>query len=296
MARVSKEKILYGDPDAFAEEMSKMIDDEEWSDIKFLVGDERRVICSHRSMLAARCAVFRAMLSVPPSEGEDPGTPLVLSDISPPIFLSVLEFIYTNSCKLSSEIVSEVLRAAIEFGLDGLRRICVQFMRENMSVDTVCEYIQAALLYEQVDLQGECLGYIEERTEDVFKTNAFREISDEALSFILQSDLLNIDEVEVLSRVKEWAGVNAVASSKSLGDTVEKVIGHVRFPLLDQEYLTLVEKENEVKRYIPVSLISSAWRYHARKEVDSNNPQLCPRRGTVPRESLQPMGLGVSNV
>lgn len=38
-------------------------------------------------------------------------------------------------------------------------------------------------------------------------------------------------------------------------DIARKVIGHVRFSLLDPEYLSLVEKENELKPFIPVSEI-----------------------------------------
>ena len=37
-------------------------------------------------------------------------------------------------------------------------------------------------------------------------------------------------------------------------DVARKVIGHVRFSLLDPEYLSLVEKENELKPFIPVSI------------------------------------------
>jgi len=37
-------------------------------------------------------------------------------------------------------------------------------------------------------------------------------------------------------------------------DVARKVINHVRFSLLDPEYLNLVEKENELKPFIPVSI------------------------------------------
>lgn len=36
-------------------------------------------------------------------------------------------------------------------------------------------------------------------------------------------------------------------------DIARQVINHVRFSLLDPEYLSLVEKENELKPFIPVS-------------------------------------------
>ena len=37
-------------------------------------------------------------------------------------------------------------------------------------------------------------------------------------------------------------------------EVARKVIGHVRFALLDPEYLSIVEKENELKPFIPVSI------------------------------------------
>ena len=38
-------------------------------------------------------------------------------------------------------------------------------MRESVAVDTVCEFVQAALTYQQTTLQEECLAFIEQNTE-----------------------------------------------------------------------------------------------------------------------------------
>ena len=54
-----------------------------------------------------RCEVFRAMLSV--SNGDDDAnSPMILSEIHPNIFLAVLEYIYTNCCSLSTNMVSNI--------------------------------------------------------------------------------------------------------------------------------------------------------------------------------------------
>ena len=57
-----------------------------------------------------RCEVFRAMLSdqkdnVRP-KGDQQDIPLVLADVTPEIFMSLLEFLYTNTCTLNSKNVS----------------------------------------------------------------------------------------------------------------------------------------------------------------------------------------------
>lgn len=45
----------------------------------------------------------------------------------------------------------------------------------------------------------------------VFKSQGFHELSEDALVFILQSDKLQMDEVDILTYVKQWANVNAVS-------------------------------------------------------------------------------------
>lgn len=59
------------------------------------------------TVMSSRCEVFRAMFSVAASE-EDTESPLILSEIRPHIFLAVLEFIYTNCCSLSTNMVRKV--------------------------------------------------------------------------------------------------------------------------------------------------------------------------------------------
>ena len=48
--------------------------------------------------------------------------------------------------------------------------------------------------------------------QGVFKSRTFVEMSEESLSYVLQSDKLKADESEVLNAVKEWSTVNAVSN------------------------------------------------------------------------------------
>lgn len=77
-------------------------------------------------------------------------------------------------------------------------------------------------------------------------------MSEDALSFVLRSDQLNMDEPDILEKVTEWATVNSVVTGASLKEVAKNVIQNVRFALLDPEKLSEVEKENAKKDYIPV--------------------------------------------
>ena len=78
-------------------------------------------------------------------------------------------------------------------------------------------------------------------------------MSEDSLSFVLQSDHLNMDEADILEKVTEWATVNSVVTGAPLKEVAKNVICNVRFALLDTEKLSQVEKENVKKDYIPVS-------------------------------------------
>lgn len=88
---------------------------------------------------------------------------LVLPEVRPTVFLTVLEHIYGNSCKLSQSIVVDVLASAIEYGLEGLVSCCVKYISDP-NVDTVCEAIQAAITYNQEELRDTCMRFIETNT------------------------------------------------------------------------------------------------------------------------------------
>ena len=45
----------------------------------------------------------------------------------------------------------------------------------------------------------------------MFQSTGFNELSEDALSFVLQSDQLRLDEEEILAKVIEWATVNSVS-------------------------------------------------------------------------------------
>lgn len=286
---VSTGDAVYGQPDQFAADMRRIINDAEFSDITFIVGETREKINAHRVILAARCEVFRAMFAEQKAQaaksksqgrGSSEYAPLVLPDVHPNVFLTVLEFIYSNSCSLVQSSVVDVLASAIEYGLDGLADCCSEFITKGLNVESACQSIQAAIAYNQNTLRDDCMDFIEANTAAVFRSSHFAELSHETLAYILQSDRLQVDEAEVLRAVKEWASVNAVVGASSMAETLKGVIEHVRFPLLSASALKRVEEENEREMIIPVRLIAKAWKYQATKEAAPNDPHFKPRAGS----------------
>ncbi|KAL5487219.1 hypothetical protein EMCRGX_G019796 [Ephydatia muelleri] len=189
---------------------------------------------------------------------------------------------------LLSKIHSMTLESKDHYSYEDDRVICVRFMQDTIAYDSVCKFLQAALTYNQSTLQEECLSFIELNTEEVFKSRGFTEMSEDALAFILKSDGLRMDEIDIVEKVTEWA---TVVLGTTLDEAAKNVMIHVRLPLLDLDVLSQQEKENQKKKYIPVVQIAAAWRFHAKKKPDPLDPSTRPRAGTIPRESLRVLGL-----
>ncbi|KAE8609952.1 hypothetical protein XENTR_v10011960 [Xenopus tropicalis] len=259
---------LQRDSTSLSASLRELINNPLFSDVKFIVGKERRVVHAHRCILACRCKVFNGMFShqlqaAKPSHEHQ--VPFVLADIHPDVFLAVMEYLYTNHVTLNNIIALEVLTSAVEYGLNDLRK--------------------AAVTYGQTDLKQKCLAFIERFTEEIIKTQSFRELSDLGLLSILQSDQLSIDEVPLIQAVREWAHVNSVVLEVPVSVVALDVVKGLRLFLLSPEDLTTLEKENMKDELIPESQIAQAWKFHALKKVNEAQSYLFQRRkGTLPRE------------
>ncbi|KAM4722939.1 BTB/POZ domain-containing protein 19 [Rhinophrynus dorsalis] len=280
--------LLQGNGSSLSSALRGLINNPQFSDVTFVVGKERQVVHAHRCILACRCKVFHGMFihqlqAAKPSQ--EMQVPFVLADMDPNVFLAVMEFLYTNSVMLDNVIALDVLTSAVEYGLDDLRKLCVEFISKTLTVEMACEALQAAVTYGQTDMRQRCLAFIERFTQEIIKTQSFRELSDLGLLSILQSDRLTIDEVPLIQAVREWAHVSSVVLDVPVSVVALDAVKELRLFLLSPEELTTLEKENSKDELIPESYIAQAWKFHALKKVSEFQSHLLYRRkGTEPRD------------
>ncbi|XP_033738145.1 BTB/POZ domain-containing protein 19-like [Pecten maximus] len=280
------EKVMKGQILDFAVQMKKLVNNKEHSDIKFLIGPNRKPIYAHRVILSARCAVFKAMFADQAQRGSsgDRDVPFVLSDMSPEVFLALMEFLYTNCVTLTPKIAIDMLATSLEYGLDELRRLSSEYLVENLSVQNAPECLQAAVTYNQDELREHIIVFIDEHTDNVFKSKGFQELSEDAMVELLGSDGLQMDELDIFNFVKDWATVNAVVLNKPVSEVARKVIPRVRLALMASSEIEEIEKDNRKDNLVPVESFNNAWKFHAMKKCEAENPLQRKRAGTMNRE------------
>jgi speckle-type POZ protein len=132
--------------------MRGLINNKTLSDVTFLV--EGKEIYANRAILATRSAYFHALLfgvgmkeSVQTCEeaecnlAANERKPIVVEDISHPVFMKMIEYIYTDSLFIKKELLTEVgiplLIASEKFMLDRLKAICEDKLRKHVNADNV---------------------------------------------------------------------------------------------------------------------------------------------------------------
>ncbi|XP_041594916.1 BTB/POZ domain-containing protein 19 isoform X2 [Vulpes lagopus] len=172
--------VVQGEAASFSTALRSLLNNPQYSDVCFVVGQERQEVFAHRCLLACRCNFFRGLLG--PKLGPGMPSPVVLSTVPAEAFLAVLEFLYTNSVRLHRHSVLEVLTAAVEYGLEELRavglygrpgsrfaflpwaqftpclthtvacrgtctntQLCLEFVVKVMDVEMVCEALQVGV-------------------------------------------------------------------------------------------------------------------------------------------------------
>ncbi|CAE7211246.1 ARIA [Symbiodinium necroappetens] len=107
-------------PSNLVDDLRKLINNPAFADVTFVV--ENQSVYATRAHLAARSEHFRALFYGGMRESSDAEEQIVLQDVAHPVFLLLLEYIYTDQVgEISSELAVHLLIAAERFLLDRLK-------------------------------------------------------------------------------------------------------------------------------------------------------------------------------
>lgn len=166
---------------AYSAQMRAMVNDEEFSDVTFMVEDQP--IHAHRAILAQRCEHFAAMFRSGMRESVERRVPIPA--ISHAVFLLLLEYIYTDTVKIEVENAVELYIAADLYQLERLRDMCCTVVRRNLNASNAGPLLQSAAENHCQILREVCMTYIVENFDIVSKTDGIKQVSHELLLEIL---------------------------------------------------------------------------------------------------------------
>ncbi|PON55274.1 Coatomer beta subunit [Parasponia andersonii] len=129
------------------------------SDVTFLVEGKR--FYAHRICLLASSDAFRAMFDGGYRERD--AKDIEIPNIKWDVFELMMRFIYTGSVEVDLDIAQDLLRAADQYLLDGLKRLCEYAIAQDVSVDNVSLVYELSEAFNAMSLRQACLLFILEQ-------------------------------------------------------------------------------------------------------------------------------------
>ncbi|RWS14833.1 Serine-enriched protein-like protein, partial [Dinothrombium tinctorium] len=248
------------------EDLESLLNDRESSDVLLIAGREEIPLYAHReSRGVERSALLRVLRKSMHSTVE-----CELRSID--FYITCLQIILEDSN------VFEVLAISYELGIDDLRQLCEEHIRNALCIHNSLLFLPLALELEKRIPEAKCgryfkdrcTAYIGENALECIKTPAFLNLPKEALIHLVSSDCLALEEEDVWRAVLSWAKQNAGVTQPTAHWTEEErtricqqlsgVINHVRILLIDSQVFA---EEVEPTGAVPMEISLERYRFAA---------------------------------
>mmetsp|Transcript_127999 Transcript_127999/g.362299 ORF Transcript_127999/g.362299 Transcript_127999/m.362299 type:complete len:518 (-) Transcript_127999:185-1738(-) len=165
-------------PSNLVDDLRKLINNPAFADVTFLV--DSQPVYATRAHLAARSEHFRALFYGGMRESSGADEQIVLPDVAHPVFLLLLEYIYTDQVgDISSDLAVHLLIAAERFLLDRLKALCEDIIRKSISIDNAVQIMMTAKNHRADGLKDICMDFIITNEDKIKSTPAFKELIQE---------------------------------------------------------------------------------------------------------------------
>ncbi|EXX58436.1 uncharacterized protein OCT59_020140 [Rhizophagus irregularis] len=196
-----------------SQDFLKILNDEEYYDITIEVGNEdcTRVFRAHKVILYYRSPYLQRILSTDKKKNDGTLAHIKLPNILPEIFQIILSYLYGGKLSLDEYDTSDVMKildAASELNLQELFTYLQSFLIRNKTNWMEQNF---NLIYQMsfendsfAEFKNYCNDLITKEPNKIFETTNFSSISENLLVTIIQSDNLQMNEIQIWEHVLNW--------------------------------------------------------------------------------------------
>ena len=148
---------------------------------------------AHKTVLAARSPVFRAMFNYDVREKSEQTVHIV--DLKADVVREMLTYIYTDTSPNASKMAADLLIAADKYDLGRLRLICEDVLSRDLKVNNVVEVLQLADEYNADHLKQRCVEFFHTHAEEIVQLPMWKIVKRSHPAFqLLHSYIASSDE------------------------------------------------------------------------------------------------------
>ncbi|GBC02528.1 hypothetical protein RclHR1_04670006 [Rhizophagus clarus] len=261
-----------------SQNLLEILNDEEYYDVIIEVGKDPdvKIFHAHMVILFYRSPYLRRILSTNKRKNDGTLTHIKLPNIFPEIFPIILRYIYGGNLPLEEydtlDII-QVLIAASELSLQELIIYLQSFLIENkanwMEQNFYFVYQTSFKNDSLLVLQKYCTDLMTKEPDKIFNSPNFSSISEKNLITIIQSDDLQMSEIQIWEHVLKWGlaqnpELPSDITNYSKGDfttlknTLERFIPFIKFYNLSSK--DFIDKVLPYKRILPEELFEDLFK------------------------------------
>jgi N-acetylneuraminic acid mutarotase len=168
-------------PSTIISDFQAMINDSTLSDVTFVV--DGQAVYAHKLMLM-RCSYFRALFLGEMIESRQ--ATIRIEQVPHSIFLSVLEYLYTDQLRISLNNAMDLFEAADLFCIPRLKTMCEKRMLQSINVENAASIFLAADMHSASALRQKTRKYILSHFEEVSKSYSFEEMGRNNIELVFE--------------------------------------------------------------------------------------------------------------
>ncbi|KAK4355523.1 hypothetical protein RND71_024494 [Anisodus tanguticus] len=157
------------------------------SDVTFLVEGKR--FYAHRICLLASSDAFRAMFDGGYRERD--AKDIEIPNIRWDVFELMMRYIYTGSVDVNLDVAQDLLRAADQYLLEGLKRLCEYAIAQDISVESVSLMFELSEAFNALTLRNACILFILEKFDQLsvmpWYSHLIQRVLPETLSYFVRT-------------------------------------------------------------------------------------------------------------
>ncbi|EXX67236.1 uncharacterized protein OCT59_027118 [Rhizophagus irregularis] len=265
-----------------------ILNDEEYYDVTIEVGGDPyiKIFRAHMVILHYRSNYLRRILSTNKKKHDGTLVHIKLPNILPEIFQIILRYIYGGKISLEEYDISDIIKilvAGSELGLQELITYLQSFLVENKAnwMEQNFDLIYKTSFENDsfLELQKFCTDLTSKEPVKIFKSLNFSSISEKLLVSLIQSDNLQMDEIQIWEDVLRWGLVQnpelpsdptnfSKEDFNALKNSLQHCVPHIRFYNLT--FKEFSDKVLPYKKILPKELYKDLLKY----SLDPNNQSI----------------------
>lgn len=158
-------------------DFEKLLYDSQFSDFTLITSNKTFKV--HKNILSARSSVFSAMFMLDMKEKAQNSA--TIADFDGQVIEELLRYIYSTKVKNIETFAHKLYSAADKYDLSGLKRICIETLSQNLTIENALDIFSMASLHNVIDLKIQISDFIAKHIKDIVDAPNFETLADPVL-------------------------------------------------------------------------------------------------------------------